>query len=61
MTNIQESNHHLNGDFEMRQKNHQLTKLSKIRNIEVENTPSFKPDLVTLEIPNYLTPDKRYK
>lgn len=52
MNNIQESQHHLNGDFETRQKNHQMTKLSKIKNIEAENTPSFKPDLATLDLPN---------
>lgn len=52
MNQIQESTHHLNGDFESRQMNHQLNKMSKMRHIEEVSTPSFKPDLATLDLPN---------
>jgi len=33
MDKIQESIHHLNGDFETRQKNHQMNKMAKIKYI----------------------------
>jgi len=52
MNVIQDSDHHLNGDFEMRQKNHQMMKMSRIKNIESQILPTFKPDVATLDLPN---------
>lgn len=52
MNDLQESDHHLNGDFEMRQKNHQMMKMNRIKNIESQNTPTFKPDVASVDLPN---------
>lgn len=59
MHQLQDSEHHLNGDFEMRQKNHQMMKMSRIKVIEEQSLPTFKPDVASIDLPNYLSPDKR--